>query len=335
MWGLVGPDTEDKKYDFVEGDVTGFVRAEYTRRMAPKGKGWSDLHLAFNQDGDEEMNDYQKMYVAGIMEGVMTAEGIRDFFMDTQFSDEARAGLAELFMPEMAFLGENSGKKSPFWHLSTAAGCQLLGIHQGYDLVRERHPEWKYPHLTLSDLMRLNQDGQIDFLVGLLPGISGNYLNNTEATMAGLAEERERHNGDRCSAVVAFTGDDLLVGHTTMETYSEQVRIMKRYEFPLLGAQAKTVVFSSYPGCISSTDDWMVGDNKLLVTETTTGPMTENNGVLREPYVPDFIHVMTAFRTAGTGAEFVQGFLNGERAITGTYNSDWMIVDYKQVVLEE
>ena len=38
--------------------------------------------------------------------------------------------------------------------------------------------------------------------------------------------------------------------------------------------------FSSYPGCISSTDDWVLGDNKVLITETTTSPQSENHGFL-------------------------------------------------------
>ena len=47
--------------------------------------------------------------------------------------------------------------------------------------------------------------------------------------------------------------------------------------------------------------------------------------------VPDFIHVMSTFRNAGSGEEFVAKFLDGEKALTGTYQSEWMVADYNKV----
>jgi len=53
------------------------------------------------------------------------------------------------------------------------------------------------------------------------------------------------------------------------------LRIYKYYELGMLGdgeyggLKNSKVTFSSYPGCLSSTDDWYIINGKYVVTETT------------------------------------------------------------------
>lgn len=51
------------------------------------------------------------------------------------------------------------------------------------------------------------------------------------------------------------------------------LRFYKLYDFEFLGDNlalpSNQVSFSSYPGCISSTDDWFIIDNQFVVMETT------------------------------------------------------------------
>lgn len=53
------------------------------------------------------------------------------------------------------------------------------------------------------------------------------------------------------------------MGHSTWDDYSEMLRVYKHYDLGLLGTATESsglgvyqVTFSSYPGCLSSTDDW-------------------------------------------------------------------------------
>jgi len=87
--------------------------------------------------------------------------------------------------------------------------------------------------------------------------------------------------------------------------------------------------FSSYPGVAGSTDDYYLLDSGLVITETTVSMLTD------EPYdklddtktqVPDFMRIMIASRLAKTGPEWAQLM---EKSSTGTYSSQWMVVDYK------
>lgn len=347
QWGLVKG--EDGAYAFKKDASDAIVRGNYVYRGPPEGerkptqKGWSDVHMAFNE-GQKELTDNQKMFAAGVLEGALTGDEIKDFFENTKLRDGVREGLTEMFMPQIAFLGESVGKGTEFWKQSVAQGCQLLGMHMGYIMAKDSYCK-DCPDMNLGDISRLNVDGEVDFLAGLVPHSEAFSFSEHSAIVNMRNETDEdkysstRHpelGGGRCSALVRYTGDDLLVGHTTWESYNEQVRNMKRYDFPLEGAKAKSVVFSSYPACISSTDDWVIGDNKVLITETTTSIMNKNHGVIHDKYVPDFIHVMSAFRNSASGKEFVEKFLDAEhaghsRALTGTYNSEWMIADYNQV----
>jgi hypothetical protein len=136
----------------------------------------------------------------------------------------------------------------------------------------------------------------------------------------------------RCSALVrlAKNNSDLFVGHTTFSDYSEMNRIFKYYDLPLQGKGSRHMGFSSYPGVVGSTDDYYVMDTGLVVTETTVSMMSDeafdkldDNTSAK---VPDYMRIMLSNRLATTAKEWVDYMTE---SATGTYNSQWMIVDYK------
>jgi hypothetical protein len=86
--------------------------------------------------------------------------------------------------------------------------------------------------------------------------------------------------------------------------------------------------FSSYPGCLSSTDDYYITNNKLMVTETTLEIVDINlyNYVKKaDDYIPNFMRVNSATFFSRTAEEWVNSF---SYYSTGTYSSQWMILDY-------
>jgi len=92
----------------------------------------------------------------------------------------------------------------------------------------------------------------------------------------------------------------------------------------------KKMGFSSYPGVAGSTDDYYLMDTGLVVTETTISMLTD------EPYdkledsntsVPDFMRIMLSNRLAKTGQDWVDYM---KKSSTGTYSSQWMVVDYNK-----
>mgnify|MGYP001200651857 FL=1 len=134
----------------------------------------------------------------------------------------------------------------------------------------------------------------------------------------------------RCSSLIKVLPDysDVFVAHATWADYSELLRIWKTYTFPLQEVAATTISFSSYAGMISSTDDWYITDQQLLVTETTT--QVEDESILRDidprTQVVSWVRTMVANRLAHTGAEWAKHYVDGN---SGTYNCQWMVLDYK------
>ena len=79
-----------------------------------------------------------------------------------------------------------------------------------------------------------------------------------------------------CSALIKVRGDlsDLFLGHNTWATYYVMVRIYKHYDFGGLAsahAVGKQVSMSSYPGAVSSIDDFFIAGapTHLAIMETT------------------------------------------------------------------
>ena len=102
----------------------------------------------------------------------------------------------------------------------------------------------------------------------------------------------------RCSALVKILKTenryiDLFVGHTTWEELWELNRSMKRYNFRLKGTVVEAI-FSSYPGTLSSTDDFYVTNHKLVVTETTISEVGNTKPLDPEKYYPNFMRVNAA-----------------------------------------
>ena len=141
----------------------------------------------------------------------------------------------------------------------------------------------------------------------------------------------QRHS--RCSALIKVLPDfsDVYVGHTTWADYSELLRIWKTYNFNLKdpAVVTKKISFSSYAGMISSTDDWYITDSGLLILETTTNVEDENalSQINPKGSVVSWIRTMVANRLAGNGKDWTDIYAQQN---SGTYNCEWMILDYNK-----
>lgn len=86
--------------------------------------------------------------------------------------------------------------------------------------------------------------------------------------------------------------------------------------------------FSGYAGTLSSTDDWYVTSNNLLITETTLEVIDiekYKNVKSSENYIPNFLRVLSASRFSKNAKEWCQTIAASN---SGTYSSQWMVIDY-------
>ena len=139
-----------------------------------------------------------------------------------------------------------------------------------------------------------------------------------------------------CSSLVKVANDlsDIWMGHNTWTSYGSMIRTFKEYKFVSnkRNEKSKVVVFSSYPGSLSSIDDFYYLDSKLVVMETTNSNLNDSlYDLLKPETILTWVRVMVANRLAGTSEEWTEIFA---RENSGTYNNQFQILDLNKIDLE-
>eukprot|EP01017_Pseudomicrothorax_dubius_P029890 TRINITY_DN3671_c0_g2_i1.p1 TRINITY_DN3671_c0_g2~~TRINITY_DN3671_c0_g2_i1.p1 ORF type:complete len:479 (-),score=86.10 TRINITY_DN3671_c0_g2_i1:602-2038(-) len=134
---------------------------------------------------------------------------------------------------------------------------------------------------------------------------------------------------------------DFILTHGTWESFEMLNRIYKTY---ILGFDPRnfftryesdegqfTMMFSSYPTALFSTDDFYQINDQLIVTETTIDILNQKLFELvlpKDEYVPDFMRIMISNFLSTDAREWSEwlGLIN-----SGTYTSQWMVADYYKV----
>ncbi|EFJ48982.1 hypothetical protein VOLCADRAFT_90360 [Volvox carteri f. nagariensis] len=167
------------------------------------------------------------------------------------------------------------------------------------------------------------------------PGGRGNSSTWRDLT-PGQVRARIAMRG-RCTALVKVTPglDDLLLGHVTWWSYLSMLRIYKHYNLGLTqlsgpsGGPVNTrVSFSSYPGQISSADDWYMLGNGLVVTETSLDTYDRNR--YNASYGCTTSSLLSWQRVLAANLLAVDGPSWAELAASyngGTYNNQYLIVN--------
>lgn len=373
----------------VSSPVAGVAYAQKHDNLA--SQGWIQLRVELD-DLPRASNDI-KMYGAGFLEGLLTAERISQFysnFYQVLAKDQGLllgfGNVRSMFYDELAYLKKQCNfKKGPtgaeprdnYWKQMRYQLSQLFGIRDGYNYVAH---QIGVKQLDVVDLMIINSHSQLPILIDAYspaaaisrrafqerkkkgPAAAAALLQRrvTDRNLTFIKDVEEKHTvGNRlehnttleavdkdwerrlardghCSAMVKVmpSNMDLLVGHTTWNDYSKMTRIFKYYGFKLPGSGANSGVqgFSSYPGCIASTDDFYMLDSGLAVVDTSLEVLTPSiydrlPDLPANPRVPDFMHVMAVNRLAQTGLQWTNLFATLN---TGTNIAQFIVVDYNR-----
>ncbi|XP_050409470.2 putative phospholipase B-like 2 [Patella vulgata] len=91
----------------------------------------------------------------------------------------------------------------------------------------------------------------------------------------------------------------------------------------------RVLTFSSYPGALTSGDDYYLLSSGMVSMETTIGNSNSDLWRFVQPTVSvlEGVRSVVANRIAKSGMEWASTFATYN---SGTYNNEWMIVDYKQ-----
>ncbi|KAK7477434.1 hypothetical protein BaRGS_00031336 [Batillaria attramentaria] len=287
--------------------------------------GWAFLKVESNQS----YPDTQQAYAAGLAEGYLTEELINLHWTNTlqgycpqPYSDFCWRLYFFLdqnleWMKSQIKLGDNPAV--PFWHQVELFLYQSAGLADGMK-----------KQLTANVInMEIEPFGPFFFQVG-------GDAEDLESVLGKSNIERPLGSGS-CSALVKLlpNNEDLYVAQDTWGTFQSMLRIIKVYDFPfkMVDASEESIpgrvqVFSSYPGTLMSGDDYYMLSSGMVSMETTIG---NNNPDLWKYVQPESvlegIRSVVANRISKSGDEWAKtfSFIN-----SGTYNNEWMIVDYKR-----
>lgn len=296
--------------------------ARYTD-MNTTGNGFSLFEVHLNPSC--QCTDAQGSYAAGYLEGQLTALPLYQLYVNTQ----PATGVDDLVL---AWLADNdawmyqqisSNPNDPYWNQVNLALEQLGGLEDGYNSV--------------CSLFNGCSLASIDFLLLTASDDIGDIINAVHQQPSNANREGRGH----CSSLIKLLADgsDLYSSHVTWSEFNGMIRTYKLYDLPFRlnptqetkegGANVvpgASMSFSSYPGTLLSGDDFYQISSGLVVIETTIG---YNNESLASFVVPqtvlEWIRNMVANRLATDGESWSQIFA---RYNSGTYNNEWMIVNY-------
>ncbi|XP_020631773.1 putative phospholipase B-like 2 [Orbicella faveolata] len=281
--------------------------------------GWSFLEVHSNAS----LPDKTQAMAAGMAEGVLTAKLMYKSYQNTL------AGYCDAdpdFCTKLGkFLGENlkwmmeqitSNPKDEYWYQINLILEQFKGIIQGY-----LH-DTSIPPIDDFGFLLMQADCDLEDLEQVL----------------GKKEVRRVFGSGSCSALIKVLpgNKDLYISHVTWTSYAELLRVFKLYDIGVtVRGSADEIIpgrkqsFSSYPGTMASLDDFYMLSSGMVSQETTIGNSNPDlwKYVVERGIVLEWIRSIVANRLARTTVEWGYYFSQHN---SGTYNNEWMVLDYKQ-----
>jgi hypothetical protein len=312
---------------------------------------------------NEGATDKDYFYALGISEGYLTAERIIQQLFNVVWSKPRQdAYIYDFLSAQYNYMRKNSERlwrEDSFWFQVGLSLARLDGLIDGLkarQLVESSKNsddnKWSLYPVTYMALYELNSVTELGEVVGSLAKDgqevnTGRHTGGEDTPSAGLSNEEddlilnefEMAEQTKCSSLVKLVNPsspliDVIVSHNTWTSYSEMLRVYKTFIYRDVRHPSfanRKISMASYPGYLSSTDDWLtLSDTKILVTETTNECISKKR--LRQFVVRDsvttVVRSIVASVMSSSGSEWFDFFA---RENSGTYNNQWIVVDYKQL----
>ncbi|XP_078362141.1 putative phospholipase B-like 2 [Oculina patagonica] len=281
--------------------------------------GWSFLEVHSNAS----LPDKTQAMAVGMTEGSLTAELMYKGYQNTlagycNADPEFCTKLGNFFGDNLKWImGQiESNPNDQYWYQISLILEQSEGIKQGY-----RHNKTLPP---------------VDDFVFLLMQADGD-LEDLEQAL-GKKEVRHVFGSGSCSALIKLLpgNKDLYISQVTWTSYAQLLRVFKLYDvaFTVSGTKGDIIPgrkqsFSSYPGLMTSGDDFYMLSSGMVTQETTIGNSNPDlwKYVVANGIVLEWMRTIVANRLASTTEEWAYFF---SKHNSGTYNNEWMVLDYKQ-----
>lgn len=305
--------------------------------------GWGKLNITSNPRFDDDV----QMFASGYLEGFLTSNQIYDHAVNQYYVygfplDNIPTVISDFMSQNLKFMRSQvkihrvretmkKMKNEPivpsddinYWKQVGLVLNQMEGLVHGYNYELKDASK----ALTELQLFMLNAAGDMEDLV---PALTENQFKTQKQRMMEEHDDTDEPLTD-CSALVKFTGVDLFAGHTTWRSYGIIDKFYKVYNFGLHNVTSRKVSFSSSPGFLSSKDDFYIVQNSNLVVMETTNSIF--NKTLYKALTPSsvlcWIRSIVTNQLANNGEQWTYYFAKYN---SGSYNNQWMVIDYKLFV---
>ncbi|KAJ5074033.1 phospholipase b [Anaeramoeba ignava] len=320
---------QNGQYSLIKGsyDFNGAAWGSYNDSLDLIG--WGQLNVYTNPSYPDSV----QMHAAGYLEGALThsrifqhRHNIYDWMLNHYAPNKIWSPSLYKFLEDnLNYTKDNIKKYSaedPYWQATGYILDQFEGLVEGYQKYYDSGEK-----LTELDLFMYNSAGDLLDLA--------TALSETRPKIEEMTEDEimMRHFGfDHCTGFIKLADNysDIFVAQDTWFTYGCMNRIFKHYEFNLNDPFIKChkLSFSSYPGLLFSFDDHYILDTGLAALETTFDIFNMSLYDLVQPKcILEWMRVRIAHSMADTAPDWVLIF---SRENSGSYNNQWLILDYKQ-----
>ena len=279
--------------------------------------GWDYLAISSYEKNDSKFNNSIKAYAMGYLEGVLTKDKIFSHYtnFDSYYFTDYKEQMPQAVEYFFAFLQQNfdymkekslnNMNSDPYWENVYYVCQQFMGLYDGYISVAKDEEKLEFSQMLALSGAPDAQDIANHLIQSLIPQYT--EMSNKEFNKFSFL------NSHHCSALVKLAKDfsDIWFGHNTWNDYFFMTRIFKEYRFVSNNGieKSKTQVFSSYPGRLSSTDDYYYLDSKISIMGTSLSFKNQELYSLIKPQsLLTWVRTNVANRMASSGEEWAQIF---------------------------
>lgn len=302
--------------------------------------GWYVLSLVSNGN----YSDADQAYAAGYFEGVVTSAVAQQSYLNHYGTDPVEDAVNQWWVQNLVWVRQQvsqSQNQDPYWYQVGLMLQQFEGLLDGINA--QTTDGFQFNETTLLALTAMGDLFDLQAAVPYFPqGIHATQLQRSSKRSSWNADWRSMSKRDfdrwfakntHCSSLFKVTDDmsDIFFGHAAWYDYSTMLRIFKHltlnFNDPM--TQSKTISYSSYPGMLSSFDDFYLTDTGIAAIETSLGVLnlTMYQGNVVPQSVMYWMRVMVSTRTANNAPSWASTMAKYN---SGTYNNQWMILDLKK-----
>ena len=276
----------------------------------------------------DDSTDLDLAFAAGFLEASLTSEritsSVKNLYCQVSCDGSVPASVQHYLDTQLAWTEANilSHADDPYWQFVSLTLSQWKGAVAGYNAT-------------------VASEDVVDVVWALrLANFVGDLFDIIPATDVGKRRDFDAMTNDElvkfqvstghCSAIIKLADDlsDIFWGHSSWFVYSDMIRYYKTYDFSSLKLPmaSKKMSFSSYPGMLSSLDDfYLMHDSGLAMVQTTNNIFDNDLYDLVVPEsLPAWMRVRAANSLSKSGSDW---YSNVARYNSGTYNNQYMVVD--------